>query len=62
MSRRVAITGMGGLTALGHDWPTIGRIGNLMGALKVCHHGTQNQKFSWDDFSAEFQRQFGYSI
>ena len=46
----------------GHDWPTIGRIGNLMGALKVCHHGTQNQKFSWDDFSAEFQRQFGYSI
>ena len=46
----------------GHDWPTIGRIGNLMGALKVCHHGTQNQSFNWDAFSAEFQKQFGYSI
>ncbi|MBE2210002.1 MAG: carbohydrate kinase family protein, partial [Xanthomonadaceae bacterium] len=41
---------------------TIGRIGNLMGALKVCHHGTQNQSFTWDEFSAEFQKQFGYSI
>ena len=46
----------------GHDWPTIGRIGNLMGALKVSHHGTQNQQFDFDSFNAEFEKQFGYSL
>ena len=46
----------------GHDWPTIGRIGNLMGALKVSHHGTQNQRFDFDAFNAEFEKQFGYSL
>ena len=46
----------------GHDWLTIGRIGNLMGALKVSHHGTQNQCFTFDEFNAEFSRQFGHSL
>ncbi|MCE7032059.1 carbohydrate kinase family protein [Lysobacter sp. GX 14042] len=46
----------------GHDWPTIGRIGNLMGALNVEHHGTQNQRFSFDEFAAEFREQFGYAL
>ena len=46
----------------GLDWPTIGRIGNLMGALKVSHHGTQNQRFTFDEFNAEFKRQYGYAF
>lgn len=46
----------------GCDWPTIGRIGNLMGALKVEHHGTQNQRFGYEEFAAEFAEQFGYSL
>ena len=40
----------------------IGRIGNLMGALKVSHHGTQNQRFTFDEFNAEFKRQYGYAL
>ncbi len=46
----------------GYDWKTIGRIGNLMGSLKVEHHGTQNQRFTYDEFAAEFRRQFGYTL
>ncbi|WP_140909861.1 carbohydrate kinase family protein [Cognatiluteimonas lumbrici] len=46
----------------GYDWKTIGRIGNLMGSLKVEHHGTQNQRFSYDEFAEEFRRQFGYAL
>ena len=44
------------------DWPTIGRIGNLMGALKVEHPGTQNQRFDYDEFAGQFRQQFGYSL
>jgi adenosine kinase len=46
----------------GYDWPTIGRIGNLMGALKVEHPGTQNQRFTYDQFADEFRQQFGYAL
>ena len=46
----------------GMDWETIGRIGNLMGALKVEHPGTQNQRFDYDGFAAEFRQQFGYAL
>jgi adenosine kinase len=46
----------------GYDWPTIGRIGNLMGALKVEHPGTQNQRFDYDGFTEQFRQQFGYSL
>ncbi|PJJ97060.1 carbohydrate kinase family protein [Lysobacteraceae bacterium NML03-0222] len=46
----------------GMDWETIGRIGNLMGAIKVGHHGTQNQKFSYQEFADEFKSQFGYAL
>ena len=33
-----------------------------MGALKVSHHGTQNQRFTFDEFNAEFKRQYGYAL
>ena len=46
----------------GYDWPTIGRIGNLMGALKVEHPGTQNQRFDYEEFAEQFRQQFGYSL
>ena len=46
----------------GYDWPTIGRIGNLMGALKVEHPGTQNQRFDYEEFSEQFRQQFGYAL
>ena len=37
----------------GYDWLTIGRMGNLMGALKVEHPGTQNQRFTFDEFNEQ---------
>ncbi len=46
----------------GYDWPTIGRIGNLMGALKVEHPGTQNQRFDYAEFAEQFSQQFGYAL
>jgi adenosine kinase len=46
----------------GYDWLTIGRMGNLMGALKVEHPGTQNQRFDFNEFSEQFKQQFGYSL
>lgn len=46
----------------GYDWLTIGRMGNLMGALKVEHPGTQNQRFDFAEFNEQFRQQFGYSL
>ena len=46
----------------GKDWPTVGRMASLMGALKIAHPGTQNQHFTYDEFAAEFHEQFGYSL
>jgi len=46
----------------GYDWLTIGRMGNLMGALKVEHPGTQNQRFDFEEFSEQFKQQFGYAL
>ncbi|MES2858842.1 MAG: carbohydrate kinase family protein [Pseudomonadota bacterium] len=46
----------------GYDWMTIGRMGNLMGALKVEHPGTQNQRFDYAEFSEQFRQQFGYAM
>jgi adenosine kinase len=46
----------------GKDWPTVGRMASLMGALKVEHPGTQNQRFSYAEFAAEFLDQFGYAL
>ena len=46
----------------GMDWPTVGRMASLMGALKVEHPGTQNQRFTYDEFAVQFRQQFGYSL
>jgi adenosine kinase len=44
----------------GYDLPTCGRMASLMGALKVEHPGTQNQRFDYAQFAAEYQKQFGH--
>ena len=46
----------------GMDWPTVGRMASLMGALKVEHPGTQNQRFTWREFADQFRQQFGYAL
>ncbi len=46
----------------GCDWLTVGRMGNLMGALKVEHPGTQNQRFDFAEFNDQFKQQFGYAL
>ncbi len=44
------------------DLATVGRIASLMGALKIEHPGTQNQRFTYDEFAEQFRQQFGYSL
>jgi adenosine kinase len=46
----------------GHDLATSGRIASLMGALKIEHHGTQNQRFNFGEFAEQFRQQFGYPL
>jgi len=44
----------------GMDWETVGRIAALAGACKVEHAGTQNHRFTAEEFAARFHRAFGY--
>jgi adenosine kinase len=46
----------------GYDWPTVGRMASLMGALKVEHPGTQNQRFDYAEFAEQFRQQFGHAL
>ncbi len=46
----------------GMDWETTGRIAALMGTVKIEHHGTQNHRFTHDEFSVRFCDSFGYSL
>ncbi|MAA75107.1 MAG: carbohydrate kinase family protein [Salinisphaeraceae bacterium] len=41
------------------DWPTIGRIASLMGAIKIEHTGTQNHRFTLDEFFDRYEQAFG---
>jgi adenosine kinase len=40
------------------DWETTGRIAALMGAFKVERHGTQNHRFSRDQFVERYRAAF----
>ncbi|UCE88700.1 MAG: carbohydrate kinase family protein [Pseudomonadota bacterium] len=44
------------------DWDTTGRIASLMGAIKIEHHGTQNHRFTREEFDERFQQAFGYKL
>ncbi len=43
-------------------WEKIGRIASLMGALKIEHHGTQNHRFTRDEFAARYHENFGETL
>lgn len=46
----------------GMDWETTGRIAGLMGAIKIERPGTQNHKFTMEEFRARFKKEFGYEL
>jgi adenosine kinase len=43
----------------GLDWETTGRIASLMGAIKIAHAGTQQHRFTREEFEARFLASFG---
>jgi adenosine kinase len=44
------------------DWETTGRIASLMGSIKIAQHGTQNHRFTRDEFAAEYRAKFGAAL
>jgi adenosine kinase len=47
--------------AHGWDWPSTGKLGSVMGALKIAHRGAQNHAAARDEIEARFRQAFGYS-
>jgi adenosine kinase len=47
--------------AAGWDWPSTGRLGSVMGAIKVAQRGAQNHAPGRDGIESRFRRAFGYS-
>jgi adenosine kinase len=47
--------------AHGWDWPSTGRLGSLMGAIKIAHRGAQNHTPTRDDIASRYRSAFGYS-
>lgn len=46
----------------GLDWETTGRIGSLMGAIKIASQGPQNHKPSLTDIKNQFKAAFAYEF
>ena len=44
----------------GLDWETSGRLGSLMGAIKIAQRGGQNHRPTRDEVADAFHAQFGY--
>ena len=47
--------------AHGWDWPSTGRLGAVMGAIKIAQRGAQNHSPARDEIEARFRHAFGYS-
>jgi adenosine kinase len=47
--------------AHGWDWPSTGKLGSLLGAIKIAQRGAQNHAPVRDEIEARFRRAFGYS-
>jgi adenosine kinase len=47
--------------AHGWDWPTTGKLGAVMGALKIAHRGAQNHRAARNEIESRFRKAFGYS-
>ena len=45
----------------GWDWPSTGKLGALMGAIKIAQRGAQSHAPSRDEIEARFRRAFGYT-
>ncbi|MEO8202236.1 MAG: carbohydrate kinase family protein [Betaproteobacteria bacterium] len=43
------------------DWPSTGRLGALMGSIKIEHRGAQNHRFAREAIVERFKKEFGYS-
>ncbi|HUP92784.1 MAG TPA: carbohydrate kinase family protein [Solimonas sp.] len=46
----------------GLDWDTTGRIASLMGAYNIERPGTQNHRFTMEQFRARFKKEFRYEL
>lgn len=46
----------------GLDWETTGRVASLIGAIKIATVGTQNHRFTLDEFKERFNDTFGYRL
>jgi adenosine kinase len=46
----------------GLDWSLTGRVAALMGTIKIEHAGTQNHRFTPDEFAARFREAFGMEL
>lgn len=46
----------------GMDWETTGKIASLMGSIKIASRGTQNHRFSKQEFAQRFKQVFGYGF
>ncbi len=46
----------------GLSWPVTGRIASLMGALKIEVRGTQNHRFTLQEFAARYEESFGQPL
>ncbi|MES1928164.1 PfkB domain protein [Salinisphaera dokdonensis CL-ES53] len=42
----------------GMDWETIGRVASLIGTIKIERPGTQNHRFTMDEFAARYKKEF----
>jgi adenosine kinase len=47
--------------AQGWDWSTTGKLGSVMGAIKIARRGAQNHAPRREEIEARFKRAFGYS-
>jgi adenosine kinase len=47
--------------AHGWDWPSTGKLGSVMGAIKIAHRGGQNHALAREEIEGRFKRAFGYS-
>ena len=45
----------------GWDWPSAGKLGAVMGAIKIAHRGGQNHALPREEVQARFKRAFGFS-
>ncbi|MDA3921084.1 MAG: carbohydrate kinase family protein [Salinisphaera sp.] len=46
----------------GLDWETIGRVASLMGTIKIERPGTQNHRFTMDEFKGRYRSEFGHDL